>query len=130
MKSIIRFFDLLEDKIRARLSHYPLLYALIGGIGVILYWRGVWHFADEFVFLTGPVSAVIGAIILGLTGILVSAFIGNKIIIAGIRGEKKMEEKTREEILAEGSSLGEIEAALTHIEDDIAEIKKELQEKK
>ena len=43
---ISRFFDKLEDRVRSWLSHQPILYALIGGIGIVLFWRGVWHTAD------------------------------------------------------------------------------------
>ena len=46
-RKIVRFFDKLEDKIRGRLSHHPIFYALVGGIGVVLFWRGVWHTADD-----------------------------------------------------------------------------------
>lgn len=123
---IVRFFDVLEDKIRAQLSRYPLLYALIGGIGVVLFWRGVWHTADQFLFLSGPVSLMIGAVILGLTGILVSAFIGNSIIIAGLKGEKKQEEKTQAEILAEQDKVMDIESTLTHIESELADLREEV----
>ena len=48
-KNIVKFFDKLEDKTRAMLSRMPILYAFVGGIGVVLFWRGVWHTTD---FLT------------------------------------------------------------------------------
>ena len=48
MKSIIKFFDKIEDKIRGKLSHYPIFYAFIGGVGIVIFWRGVWHTADFF----------------------------------------------------------------------------------
>ena len=47
-KKVLNFFDKLEDKTRAGLSRVPFLYALLGGIGVVLFWRGVWHIADDF----------------------------------------------------------------------------------
>lgn len=123
---IVKFFDVLEDKIRAHLSRYPLIYALIGGVGVVLFWRGVWNIADGYPFLTGPVSALIGVTILGLTGILVSAFIGNSIIMAGLKGEKKQEEKTQSEILEEQSQVVDIASTLTHIESELADIRDEV----
>lgn len=45
-KKIFLFFDKLEDSIRKWLSHHPLLYAFIGGTGVVLFWRGIWHTMD------------------------------------------------------------------------------------
>ena len=126
MRRIILFFDRLEDWIRAHLSRYPLIYAIIGGVGVVLFWRGVWHTADLFSFMTGPVSVALGIIVLGLTGVLVSEFIGNHIILAGLRGEKKLEEKTIEEINAEDKRIHSIEKTLENIEEEILEIREEV----
>jgi hypothetical protein len=39
-RNILAFFDKLEDKTRAKLSRVPLLYAFLGGIGIVLFWRG------------------------------------------------------------------------------------------
>lgn len=115
--SIYHFCDRLEDKVRGRLSHYPIIYAFIGGAGIIIFWRGVWHTADslmEFFFLTsaslsttngvglpwwdGPLSIAIGTALLLLVGLFVTSFIGNEIIISGIKGEKKLAEKTEQEV--------------------------------
>lgn len=120
---IVKFFDVLENKIRAGLSHNPIMYALIGGVGVILFWRGVWHTADLFPFMTGPVSTIIGSIILLLTGVFVSAFVGNKLILSGLKGDKKLAEKTEEEIASEESELKHIEKILEQVEKDVEEIK-------
>ncbi len=127
MKKIIHFFDKLEDKIRARLSRAPLLYALIGGVGLVLFWRGVWHTADSIAFLNGPVSVVVGTVILLMTGVFVSTFIGNKLIITGLSGAKKIDEKTREEIEEEESQIKDIQSVLKNIEDDLSAIKSEMQ---
>ena len=126
IKKIIHFFDRLEDKIRGGLSRYPILYALIGGVGVIMFWRGIWHTADGIPFLTGPVSTLIGLLILFLTGIFVSAFIGNSILMTGLRGEKKLTEKTKEEVDAEEASIKSMKEVMKKIEKDLAEIKEEL----
>jgi hypothetical protein len=125
-KKIVYFFDRLEDKVREKLSHAPLLYALIAGTGVVLFWRGIWHTADEFTFLNGPVSLIIGSVILAITGIFVSAFIGNRIILTGLRGEKKLAEKTKEEIEDEETKIDRIRTALSHMEEDLEEIKSDV----
>jgi hypothetical protein len=44
---IYHYFDKLEDRIRGRLSRYPIFYSLIGGTAIVLFWRGVWITADE-----------------------------------------------------------------------------------
>jgi len=117
-KKIYNFGDRLEDKARGRLSHYPIIYAFIGGTGIILFWRGVWHTADyiiiRFFFAAGgsmmsaslpqlpwwdgPLSMLAGAALLLTVGLFVSSFIGNEIIISGLKKEKKIVEKTEDEI--------------------------------
>ena len=119
---IIKFFDKLEDKIRKRLSKRPIVYAFIGSVGIILLWRGVWMTADMFDFMTGPVSIIIGLTIALLIGLFVSFFVGDQIIISGIKEEKKIDEKTEEEIRKEEVSLKEIKR-------DIEEIKQILKNK-
>lgn len=130
---IKKFFDKLEYKLRVRLSHHPVIYAIIGGVGIVLFWRGVWHSMDYFMLLLrssdssssidltselwwdGPLSFLIGLIILLLTGVFVSNFIGNEILISGLRGEKKLSEKTEDEIETEADKIDEIEEKLKEI---------------
>ena len=95
MKKIIKFFDKLEDWVRGKLSHYPILYALIGGVGIVLFWRGVWHVADEM-SLGSWTSIIISLILLLMTGLFVSFFIGHYIIFSGLKQEKKIEEKMKQ----------------------------------
>lgn len=115
IKNIIRFFDKLEDKVRGKLSHYPIFYAFIGGIGVVLFWRGIWHIADDL-SLTSSVSFVIGAVILLITGVFVSEFIGKKLIISGLVGEKRLAEKEEEEIETEEAQLRNLQNTLSKLE--------------
>ncbi len=129
MREISKFFDKLEDKVRGKLSHYPILYALVGGIGIVLFWRGVWNTADMFPFMTGPVSILISLIMLLMTGLFVSFFIGHYIIFSGLKQEKKLEEKEEAEIRmeldlqrAQMNVLMEIKEKLKKIEGDIQNI--------
>ncbi len=141
-KYIISFFDKLEDRTRAKLSHFPILYAFLGGIGVVLFWRGVWHTTDFLTALLigettvtvagiidGPLSFFIGTTILLITGVYVSAFIGNRLIITGLSGDKKLAEKTEEEILTEEGQIRKIQKTLDKVEDQIIEIKDEINKK-
>jgi len=120
---IVKFFDKLEDRIRAALSKRPVIYTLIGGFAIVLFWRGVWLTADFFPFLTGPVSIIISVLILLLTGLFVSFFIGEQVIISGLRKEQKIIEKEVAEIETEKDYLREIKSKLAKIEKDIAELK-------
>ena len=113
---IINFFDKLEDKIRAKLSRHPVIYALLGSIGIILLWRGIWMLADSLE-ISGLTSAIIGFLLLLLTGLLVSFFVGEQIIISGIKEEKRIDEKTEEEIKKEAISLMEIKKELEEIKE-------------
>ncbi|MFA6585568.1 MAG: hypothetical protein WCS86_00175 [Candidatus Paceibacterota bacterium] len=148
MKSILNFFDKLEDRIRAQLSHYPILYAFIGGVGIVIFWRGVWHTADFFTTIIvlyqqnesidlgilpwwdGPLSLVVGSALLLSTGLFVFDFIGSQSIISGLKGEKKLEEKTEEEVREETGTIKEIKDEVKKISRHLDEIEKELEEKK
>lgn len=111
---LFKIFDKLEDKIRANLSRRPRTYALIGSIGIVLLWRGVWMIADDF-GLSGLASALLGIAILLLIGLFVSFFVGSEIIISGIKEEKRIDEKTEEEIKKESMILGRIKSDLEEI---------------
>src|SRR5882724_10237508 len=97
-KKIITFFDKFEDNVRGHLSNYPIVYTIIGGVAIVLFWRGVWHTADllesrggilGFLFYE-PVSMLIVTVILLATGLFVSYFIGDSIIITGAKSQKKL----------------------------------------
>ncbi|MBS3902901.1 MAG: hypothetical protein KGZ30_00795 [Anaplasmataceae bacterium] len=125
---IVKFFDRLEDRIRMYLSKRPILYTMIGGFGVVLFWRGVWITADEVPFLNGPVSIILSTLILLITGLFVSFFIGDRIILSGLKGEKKLVEKTASGVKTEAEILMELKEEVKQIEEEIGEIK-EMHEK-
>ncbi len=123
-KKLYNLGDKLEDRVRGYFSHYPIIYALIGGVGIVLFWRGVWHTMDFIMYKVttwqagegsidlsyglwwdGPLSLLIGTVILLLIGVFVSNFIGNEIIISGLKGDKKVVEKTESEVRLEAMEL-------------------------
>lgn len=127
IKKVLQFFDKLEDKIRGKLSRYPILYAVIGGVGIILFWRGVWHTADMIPFIeNGPVSIVVGATLLLITGIFVSAFVGNRLILTGLKGEKKLAERTEETFETEESRIKNIQSSFKKMEGELKDIETEI----
>jgi len=116
-KILYNLGDKLEDKVRGFLSHFPIVYAFIGGVGIVIFWRGVWHTADylmEYFFALdsstsvintsglpwwdGPLSILVGTVLLLVAGLFVTSFIGNEIILSGLKKEKKLAEKTEGEI--------------------------------
>lgn len=123
MQKILRFFDRMEDHIRAALSLHPVLYAFIGGTAIVLFWRGIWMVADTIPYLTGPVSIVVSIIILLSTGLFVSFFVGDTIIISGLRKEKRLDEKIASEVRTELDVLNDIQIRLNEINKELIVLK-------
>ncbi len=137
----------IQRKIQSYLSHYPVVYALVVGIGIVLFWRGVWHSADQIhnaisyfssessislvatPWWDGPLSFIIGAIILAVTGAFTSSFIGNELILSGLRGERKLNERTESELKAEINSISDIKEELILISKNLEELEKSLDKK-
>lgn len=130
MKKIVNFFDKLEDKIRHGLSKAPIIYAFIGGFAVVLFWRGVWMFADLFDFMTPVVSIIISVLIMLLTGTFVSFFIGEQILISGLKEEKRIDQKTEDDLKKEDERLRHIISEMGSIKKEVSEIKSILEQKK
>lgn len=126
-RKIIHFFDKLEDGVRGKLSRFPILYAFLGGAGIVLFWKGVWETAEIFPFLFGPGSILLSMIILLTIGIFVSSFIGNEILISGLKSQRKIAEKTEEEIRLEEGEIAKIYKRTKKIEKDIEELKELIQ---
>ena len=143
MGKLFHFFDRLEDRVRGWMSHRQIFYGLVGGVGIVLFWRGVWHIADYFslVFMTresgsatidmaalwdGLLSFGIGSVLLLLTGLFVSSFIGNEIIISGLKGEKKVAEKTEEEVETETTLVKDLRKEMREIKDRLGRIERKI----
>ncbi len=131
MKKILNFFDKLEDNIRFTLSRTPNIYAFISGVGIVLFFRGVWMIADASPYLydrpySGWLTLGISLIILLITGTLVSHHLRTDILVSGLKKEKKLDEKTMEEIRSEEKLFKEVKIELSEIKKEIEEIKKRL----
>jgi large-conductance mechanosensitive channel len=115
LNAIHKVLDSIEKKARIKLVHHPLVYAFIGSVGIVSIWRGIWHISDDW-GVSSWGSLIFGILITVLTGLFVSFFIGENIIISGLNKEKRLDEKTEEEIHKERT-------VLTEIQKDIKEIK-------
>lgn len=128
---IIKFFDRIEDKVRIRLSHRAILYAFVGGGATLLFWRGAWRVFDHIENLGGvfgflfsaEVSLVVSIVVLLMTGLFVSVFIGERVIISGLKQEKKAFDKTESEIKEEEGMLFEMKMTIDELKRDTAEIR-------
>lgn len=130
-RKTIDFFDKFEDHVREHLSHYPIAYTLIGGIAIVLFWRGVWHTADLLQERGGwlgwifyePTNLLIVTIILLATGLFVSYFIGDTILMSGIKHEKKVTDKTEREVKDEEEKIKELRTTIREMKKEVDEIK-------
>jgi uncharacterized membrane protein YcjF (UPF0283 family) len=122
IKSIIHFFDKLEDHIRHYLSKTPIIYAAIGGVAVVLFWRSVWELADQY-DLSAWSSLAASIIIMMATGTFVSFFIGEQILMSGLKEEKRIDQKTENEIEEEEARLQRMVREIDQIRRDVEQIK-------
>lgn len=132
LKPIIHFFDRLEDKTRGKLSHIPVVYSVVGGFFVIMFWRAVWETIDimwksdnyilNWIFYP-PISMVISILVLLMIGLMVSTFIGHRIIMSGLKNEKKLEERAEEMIQEE-------EITLKHVMTELSKLRKDFEERR
>ncbi|HDQ16885.1 MAG TPA: hypothetical protein ENN31_02060 [Candidatus Vogelbacteria bacterium] len=116
---IIKYFDHLEDKIRHHLSNRPLFYAFLSGLGVVLFFRGVWMIFDGFPIFyekdwSGWLTLLLSILIMLSIGTFVQYFLGQEPFISGRFRRKKFYEKTEEELLIDELAL---------IKKDLTEIK-------
>lgn len=148
IKKILKFFDKLEDRVRIKFSHFPIFYAIFGAVGTILFWRGIWHTADFVAAyylaggtdiastinfasgLDGVVSTLIGLMMLLITGLFVATFIGDHIIMSGLRGDKKVTERTEAEIKEDVGLDRKMKEEIHLIMQKLEEIEKKLGERK
>src|SRR3989338_6564497 len=135
----MKFLSRAEHRIRIWFSKRPIFYGFVGGVGVVLFWRGVWHTADalavyvelmrnsspttDFVFpWDGPVSILIGTILLLFFGLFVSAFFCSEIAISGLRGEKSLSERIESEVHTETGALHEIRAEIRKVRERLEKL--------
>lgn len=126
MKVLFKFFDVLEDRVRAWLSRRPLLYGMIAGIGAVLYFRSIWYFADE-IHLGNTAGLLISLFILLITGSFVAHFVSNEVILSGLKKEKKLIERTETEVASEISTLTDIREELRSIRAEVNKINERMQ---
>lgn len=82
------------------------------------------------ILFSGPVSLVASIIFLLSTGLFVSVFIGEKIIISGLKKEKKTFDKTEMEIREESGFILDMKLNMDKLKQDVAEIKSFMIEQK
>lgn len=129
MSRILKFFDKLEDRVRGSLSHRPVLYSVIGALSIVLFWEGVTVVTQSIPFFTtvlGGITLIIVSVgVALLTGIFVSFFIGDTIIMSGVNKEKKIIEQTEEEIQVEANMMRNLNKKVSEIDQIVKELHSE-----
>lgn len=92
----------IEEHARNFFGRIPFIQAFLAGVGVIIFWRGIWEWLDN-VEVSPLASVVIGTLILGGVGVFLQTFIGNTIIIKSVKKEEAQEKKVLKEIEGEGA---------------------------
>lgn len=126
-RKVYDYFDRFEDAVRGKLSHYPIAYALVAGICIVLFWRGIWNIGDWLeaqggiigMIFSAPGSVILTILIMLATGLFTSFFVGDLIIMSGLRKEKKVTERTEEEIRAEDAKITALEKTLEEVRQEV-----------
>ena len=145
INSVVGYFDKLEDRVRMRISRYPIFFALIGGFAIVEFWRGVWQLSDYVLFKwlgllptevwSNVISIVVGTTIILITGLYVSLFISDGVLVSGIKRDRKEFEKEIEKIKKDETNLvshvAEIKMTnekVCNVENDVTLLRKEIAE--
>lgn len=104
----------IEDRARRFFEGFPFIHAFFAGVGVVLFWRGVWETSDHL-GLNSEWSIVFGIIILGSIGLFLQTFVGNTIIIKKVDTEKKVEQEIKAELQKTEQETGTEEVTLAHL---------------
>jgi hypothetical protein len=121
MKPITRTLLKVEDNARRYFERIPFVQAFIAGIGVIIFWRGVWEWLDRS-GVSPELSILLGMLLLGSVGVFIQTFIGNTIIIKSVKDEEKKEQKALQQVEGEVGTEEITIAALAAKIDTLAEL--------
>jgi hypothetical protein len=123
MKYFTNIFLRIEERARTYFERFPFAHAFLGGIGVVLFWRGVWELADRINI--DPVTSVVGgSLLLGAIGLFLHTFVGNAIIIKNVEKDKQITKKAEHEIAVVEQDVKKEEITLVQLADKIDKLEK------
>lgn len=111
MKYFTNKFLKIEEKSRNYFEKFPFFHAFFAGIGVVLFWRGIWEVADR-IGLNPYWSIILGSLVLIILGLFLQTFVGNTIIIKKVENEKRIDQKTEADIKKVQQEMGLEEVTL------------------
>lgn len=124
MKHITNIFLQIEHNAREFFEKFPYIQAFLAGVGVVMFWRGVWEIMDQM-NLDPILSISIGSLLLGAMGLFLHTFVGNAIIIKHVETDQSLDRVTKREIFKVEAEVHEEEITLSQL----SEILKKLEEK-
>ena len=130
IKHVFKWFMRLEDEIRSHLSHYPVIYSLISGFAIVIFWKGIWDTAAMYPSLTGPILIAISLPILLVTGLFVSFFVTDKVLLTGLKKDEKIIKETETEMRQEEKIIYELAAEVHEIGREVHDIEEKLRMQK
>ena len=111
----------IEEKARTYFEKKPFLHAFLAGVGVILFWRGIWEIADYYK-LHPILSVILGILLLGAIGLFIQTFVGNAIIIKNVKKDEQIEKRTEKEVEIIESEIEKEEITLKVLNTKIEEL--------
>ena len=123
MKYFTNIFLQIEERARSYFERFPFVHAFLGGVGVVLFWRGTWELVDQM-RIDPVVSIIIGSLLLGSIGLFIHTFVGNAIIIKNVEKDKQMTKKAEHEIAVVEQDVKKEEITLTQLADKIEKLEK------
>lgn len=96
LKNIKKGFEQFEIKTRKKLKAHHFLFAFVGGVGVIMFWYGVWDITSKI--MPSWCSMIIGMLILIFLGIFIIETVGKEALVEEIEQATKNEKKTVERL--------------------------------
>jgi dolichyl-phosphate-mannose--protein O-mannosyl transferase len=123
MKYFTNIFLQIEERARTYFERFPFIHAFLGGVGVVLFWRGIWDLADRFK-IDPIMSLAVGCLLLGAIGLFIHTFVGNAIIIKNVEKDKQMTKKAEHEIILIEQDVKKEEITLSHLSERINSLEK------
>ncbi|MDD5068771.1 MAG: hypothetical protein PHS53_00215 [Candidatus Pacebacteria bacterium] len=125
-KKIQNLFDKFEDKIRFNFSRHPVPYSLVAGVFIVLFWKGIEDTASMFPSITGPHLILISVPVLLMTGVFVSFFVTDGVILSGLKKEQKVVQEAEIQIKEEKAEIKQEDILLKKVAEKLDEIDREV----
>ncbi len=129
-KKVLNFLGRMEDDVRFNFSSHPVPYSLVAAVFIVLFWKGIEDTASMFPVLTGPFLIFLSVPVLLLTGVFVSFFITDRVILSGLKKEQKVVQETEVEVKQEDLLLKRVAEKIEEIDREVHQIQGQLNKKR